>query len=142
MSFFRPVFVLHALCKNFLLKPSPPSKLIFLILCRRGHFSRVKGKPWLNMIFITIANCVCGGYAVFMLSVRNVLFPKYLEKSLLEFHQTLQTYIYKTNTFGWGLILLKLFPFVIPNDFFIKNPCKTLGLKKNMVYEIRNFPGG
>ena len=94
------------------------------------------------MIFITIANCVCGGYAVFMLSVRNVLFPKYHEKSLLEFHQTLQTYIYKTNTFGWGLILLELFPFVIPNDFFYKKSLQDIGLEEK--YGLRNskFPRG
>ena len=56
--------------------------------------------------FIPPANFVCGGYTVFTLSVRvcvrtcvlqsvrNVLFPKYLEESLLDFHQTLQTCSY------------------------------------------------
>ena len=50
------------------------------------------------IIIITPANFVCGGYTVFMLSVRasvrNVLFPSYLEESLLDFHQTLQTCLY------------------------------------------------
>ena len=49
-------------------------------------------------IFIPPTNFVCGGYTVFTLSVlpsvRNVLFPQYLEESLLDFHQTLQTCSY------------------------------------------------
>ena len=52
---------------------------------------------FLSIIFIPPANFVCGGYTVFTLSVRpsvrNVLFF-YLEESLLDFHQTLQTCSY------------------------------------------------
>ena len=46
--------------------------------------------------------------------------------SLLEFHQTLQTYSYLQDIFnkekskGSGPILLELFPFVIPNGFYIR----------------------
>ena len=53
-----------------------------------------------------------GRYTVFTLSVCNILFPYYLEESLLlEFHQTLQTYSYiqdkyfKLKSKGLGPIL-------------------------------------
>ena len=56
--------------------------------------------------------------------VRNVLFPKYLEESLMEFHQILQTHSYAQGKLlikikGYGPILLELFPFVILNGFCI-----------------------
>ena len=61
---------------------------------------------------------VCGGYTVFTLSVcvpvHNVLFPLYLEESLLDFHQTLQTCSYMQDKYlsqksmGWGPILLRV----------------------------------
>ena len=46
-----------------------------------------------NLFYYTLANFVCGGYTVFT-SVHNALFPEYLEESLLDFHQTLQTCSY------------------------------------------------
>ena len=54
----------------------------------------VKSSKGPSVFFIPPANFVCGGYTVFMLSVRKVLFPKYLEESLLDFPQTLQTCSY------------------------------------------------
>ena len=56
-------------------------------------------------------------------SVRNVLFPSYLEESLLDFHQTLQTCSYMQDNYfkhkrkGKVPILLELFPFVVLNGF-------------------------
>ena len=56
-------------------------------------------------------------------SVRKVLFPSYLEESLLDFHQTLQTCSYMQDKYfrqkskGKGPVLLELFLFVVLNGF-------------------------
>ena len=55
-------------------------------------------------------------------SVRNVLFPKYLNESLLDLHQTLQTCSYMQDKYfkqksRARAILLELFPFVVLNGF-------------------------
>ena len=75
---------------SFLLQANISTELYTIVVLKRAF------------IIIPHANCVCGGYIVFTLSVRacvfmlvyNVLFPKYIDESLLEFHLTLQTYSY------------------------------------------------
>ena len=56
-------------------------------------------------------------------------FPLYLEESLLDFHQTLQTCSYmqdkhfRQKSQGQGPILLELFPFVVLNGFEYRLLC-------------------
>ena len=84
-------------------------------------------------LFYNPANFVYGGKTVFTLSVRvcvrravcNVLLPKYLEESWLDFHHTLQTCSYMQDKYfkqkvrARGPILSELFPFVDLNGFYI-----------------------
>ena len=76
----RNEFLLMAKCKNFFSQ----SKLLY---------------PMQTLFVVGIlfsrSPCVCPCVRASLCpSVRNVLFPQYLEESLLDFHQTLQTCSY------------------------------------------------
>ena len=75
----------------------------YLLICQANQIRRVFIA---NLLLYPPQTVFVGGYTVFTLSVhlkvrptvrlcvRNVLFPLYLEESLMEFHQILQTHSY------------------------------------------------